>query len=156
MRAMSLRSHPDQIDFFRAPVFTPRRKVERLDAELFRLRIKQAMSKALTQSPLPREAVAAEMARMIGQPGLSRTALDTLTSPSKTGHDISLVRFKALARVTGDASLWDAAVSDDGLFLLQGDEPRLAEIARLQQAQREISCQIRQLTALPVIIKDRG
>lgn len=146
-----MRTHPDQIDFFKTPVFEPRCRAERFDAGLFRLRIKQAMAKALTAAPDGREAVAADMARMLGQ-SLSKGMLDAYTSPSKD-HDISLVRFKALARATNDASLWDAAVRDDGLFLLKGDEPRLAEIARLQQAQREISIQIRQLTALPVTIR---
>ena len=47
----------------------------------------------------------------------------------------------------------DTAVSDDGLIVLQGDEARLAEIARLQQVQREASAKLRVLRALPVTIK---
>lgn len=146
-----MRSHynPNQTDFFRAPVFAPRERAERLDASLFRLRIKQAMSRALSDCSADREQVAADMARMLDQPGLSKTMLDTYTSPSKD-HDISLVRFKALARAASAPSLWDVAVSDEGLFLLQGDEPRLAEIARLQQARREINAEISKLSALPV------
>ena len=49
------------------------------------------------------------------------------------------------------------ALRDDGLFVLQGDEARLAEIARLQQEQRAVAAKLRALTAMPVILeKGRG
>ena len=145
--------HPSQADLFRNAVFETRARIESFDVDRFRLRTKQAMSQALSACGRDREEVAADMARMLGQPSLSKGMLDAYTSPAKLGHDIPLLRFKALARATQMASLWDSVISDEGLFLLKGDEPRLAEIARLQQAQREISAQIKQLTAVPVEIK---
>lgn len=44
-------------------------------------------------------------------------------------------------------------MSEDGLLLLQGDEARLAEIARLQQEQREIAARLKAMRAVPVRIK---
>lgn len=68
--------------------------------------------------------------------------------------DISLPRFKAFVRATGASfGLWDEVVSEDGLLLLQGDEARLAEIARLQQEQREIAAQLKAMRAVPVRIR---
>ena len=86
---------------------------------------------------------------------MSKTMLDAYTSEAKT-HDISLVRFKAVIRATGAIELWDQAVSDEGLIILQGDEPRLAEIARLQQEQKKIGRQLRTLCSVPVNIKRGG
>jgi hypothetical protein len=146
MRSLST---PDQSDMFNAAVFAPRERREVIDIDLFRLRLKGAMSAALTSCGRDREDVAAEMARMLGAPSLSKTMLDSYTSPAKS-HDISLVRFKALARATRAAPLWDAALSDEGLFILSGDEPRLAEIGRLQQEQRAIKARIARLQAAPV------
>ena len=81
--------------------------------------------------------------------------LDAYTAEAKE-HDISLVRFKLFVRATGVSGLWDTALSDDGLIVLQGDEARLAEIARLQQAQREIGRQLKALKSVPVQIRSRA
>jgi hypothetical protein len=145
-------AHPLQSDLFNAPVFAARARAEMIDADRFRLRLKMAMSASALQCGRSRESIAAEMARMLRQPSLSKGMLDAYTSPAKD-HDISLVRFKAFARATQAASLWDVAVSDEGLLILQGDEPRLAEIARLQQAQRELGAEIRRLISVPVAIR---
>jgi hypothetical protein len=143
---------PHQNDLFQGAVFASRERSDRLDVDRFRLKIKQAMSQALNEHD--RQVIARDMGLMLGQPSLSKGMLDSYTSPSKA-HDISLVRFKALVKTTGANILWDVAVSDDGLLILQGDEPRLAEIARLQQAQREIGVALKRLTSLPVHIRDR-
>jgi hypothetical protein len=145
-------SSPHQDDLFHKAVFSSRDRSDRLDADRFRLKIKQAMSQALNDHD--RHVIARDMGQMLGQSSLSKGMLDSYTSPSKN-HDISLIRFKALVKCTGANSLWDVAVSDDGLLILQGDEPRLAEIARLQQAQREIGVALKRLTALPVHIRSR-
>lgn len=142
--------HPGQADLFRAPVFAAPPRNEHFDAGLFRLRLTQAMSAAL--AGLSRAAVAEDMSRMLGRP-VSKGMLDAYTAPGRATHDISLMRFKVLARAVNAPALWEAAIADDGLFLLRGDEPRLAEIARLQQAQRELAAQIRVLTATPVTIR---
>ncbi|MDA4629885.1 hypothetical protein NZA98_01935, partial [Escherichia coli] len=81
---------------------------------------------------------------------LSKATLDAYTAESKDTHDISLVRFKAFVRATDANWLWDTIVSEDGLTMLEGDEARLAEIARLQQEQRAIGAELKTLLAVPV------
>ncbi|MDF1778770.1 MAG: hypothetical protein P1V13_22330 [Rhizobiaceae bacterium] len=149
-----LRNPPNagQGDLFAKPVFESRTAVPILDADRFRLRIKSAMSEAISKRQLDRHAVASGMARSLNAPGLSKTMLDAYTSPAKD-HDISLVRFKALVRTIDAPELWDVAVSDDGLLVLRGDEARLAEIARLQQEQRALGDRLRKLRSTPVNIK---
>lgn len=143
---------PHQSDLFDRPVFETRSPVPDglLDLDRFRLKIKGAMSKAL--KPHDRTEIARRVGSMLGSGAMSKAMLDAYTSPAKD-QDISLVRFKALVRAADAPALWDAAVSDDGLIVLQGDEARLAEIARLQQVQRQISAKLRTLQALPVAIK---
>lgn len=144
--------HSGQGDLFARPVFETREAAPDIDIERFRLRIKSAMAAAIREGELDRHAVALDMARALDAPRFSKAMLDAYTSPSKD-HDISLVRFKAFVRATGSHSLWDIAVSDDGLIVLRGDEARLAEIARLQQEQRAIGQQLRLLRATPVNIR---
>ena len=148
------RSNPDQKDFFRVPVFESR-DVTPVDFDRFRLRIKGAMSASMTACALDRDAIAGAMAAMPGIGSVSRRMLDNYTGMAKS-HDISLVRFKALARVTGDSALWDLAVCDDGLIVLEGDEARLAEIALLQQEQRELTAKLRALQAKPVHVRRKA
>ena len=146
--------HPDQSDLFEKPVFTVRDR-QKLDIPRFRLRMKTAMSQAIRERQLDRQAIADAMARDLGADGFTAAMLTNYPSPSKD-HEISLTRFKVFVRVTGATELWDVAVSDDGLLVLEGDEARLAEIARLQQRQREISSKLRSLLATPVNIKREG
>lgn len=148
-----LRDHPDQAEFFPRDVF-PCRRAAPLDLDRFRSRMKRAMAAAIRASGRSREDVVAEIAAMPGG-AISAHMLDAYTSEAKTGHDITLARFKALARVLGAPTLWDIAVADDGLIVLEGDEARLAEIARLQQAQRELGRRLRVLLAAPVAIARR-
>lgn len=147
---------PSQMDFFRNPVFEARSPVERIDLDRFRARLKRDMAKAIRECPYDRSVIAARMAQYLGLTSVSKAALDAYTAESKTGHDISLVRFKAFVRATGAVWLWDSVVSEDGLTLLQGDEARLAEIARLQQEQKDISDHIKLLKSKPVTIRSRG
>lgn len=142
---------PDQADLFRTPVF-PVRDMKRLDIDRFRLRMKTAMSQAIRDRNLDRQGIADAMARELGADGFTAAMLTNYTSPSKD-HEISLTRFKVFVRVTGALNLWDVAVADDGLLVLQGDEARLAEIARLRQMQRATAARLRALTAVPVDIK---
>lgn len=143
---------PDQIDFFEKSVFETRTPVPitQIDLNRFRLRIKTAMSDALKGKD--RGQIASQMGRMLGADSMSKGMLDAYCSPAKD-TDISLVRFKALARSAEAPHLWDIAVCDDGLLVLQGDEARLAEIARLQQVQREAAARLRKLRAAPIDIK---
>lgn len=147
---------PSQMDFFRDPVFEARYPVERIDLDRFRARLKRDMARAIRECPYDRSVIAARMAHYLGLTSVSKGALDAYTAESKTGHDVSLVRFKAFVRATGAVWLWDTVVSEDGLTLLQGDEARLAEIARLQQEQKVISDHIKLLKSKPVTIQPRG
>lgn len=119
--------------------------------ERFRSRLKRGMSATIRETGMDRDAITQEMARM-GAP-ISRSMLDAYTSEAKTDHDISVVRFKALIRALDAPALWDLAVSDEGLIILQGDEARLAEIARLQQEQRLLAARLKKLRSVPVNVK---
>lgn len=140
-----------QLDMFCESVF-PVREPAQIDIERFRLRLKRAMARAIRECPHERHVIAQRMAQYLRLPSLSKASLDAYTAESKQ-NDISLPRFKAFVRATGAFWLWDEVVSDDGLLLLQGDEARLAEIARLQQEQREIAAKLRAMRAVPVDIK---
>jgi hypothetical protein len=152
---MISRRHPDQLDFFREPVFPVRVAAEQLDASRFRARLKRDMARAIRECPHDRPTIAARMAQFLGLPSVSKAMLDAYTAESKEGHDISLIRFKAFVRATGANWLWDVAVAEEGLILLEGDEARLAEIARLQQEQRELAAELKALRAVPVNIRRR-
>ncbi len=142
---------PFQGDFFRKPIFESLTPTPVLDAGRFRSRLKRAMSAALRDHETNRETVCAEMSRQLGQ-AVSKGMLDAYTAEAKP-HDISLVRFKAFVRAVHAPWLWDVAVSEEGLVILRGDEPRLAEIARLQQEQKAIAAQLKALRSAPVDIK---
>ncbi|MBP1844789.1 hypothetical protein J2046_003056 [Rhizobium petrolearium] len=149
-------THPAQLDFFLEPLFPVRSPTTTIDIEQFRAKLKRQMARAIRECPHSREVVAARMAQYLGLPNLSKTTLDSYTAESKTTHDVSLVRFKAFVRATGAVWLWDFVVSEDGLTILEGDEARLAEIARLQQQQRELQQQLKTLRSTPINIKRRG
>lgn len=147
------RQTPDQFDLFEEAVFPVRMPVTTIDIDRFRSRIKRAMARAIRECNLDRATIAARMAKYLGQESLSKSTLDAYTAESKSSHDISLVRFRAFVRATDAAWLWDEIVSEDGLTLLQGDEARLAEIARLQQDQKAIGQKLKSLRSTPVDIK---
>ncbi|MDR6102760.1 hypothetical protein QE369_002957 [Agrobacterium larrymoorei] len=148
-----MKRDPSQLDFFVETVFPVRSAVDRIDLDRFRSRLKREMSRAIRECTYDRATIAALMARYLGLTSVSRASLDAYTAESKVNHDISLIRFKAFVRATGANWLWDTIVSEDGLTVLQGDEARLAEIARLQQEQRAISAELKVLQATPVVIK---
>ena len=146
--------NPDQFDLFKKPVFDMRIKESNVDLDRFRSKIKRAMSKAIRDSKFSRQEIALRMAQHLGVERLSKTTIDAYTAESKEGHDISLVRFKAFVRATDAPWLWDLILSQDGLTILEGEEPRLAEIARLEQERKSINNELRKLRARPVQVKD--
>lgn len=148
--------HPDQFDFFADAVFPVRTAATQIDLNQFRSKIKRAMAQAIRECAYSRPVIAARMAQYLGLPNLTKSTLDAYTAESKESHDITLVRFKAFVHATGAVWLWDMIVSEDGLTLLQGDEARLAEIARLQQEQRGLAAQLKALRSVPVKIKGRA
>lgn len=141
------------MDFFMRPLFPSRTPSARLDMDRYRAKMKRAMARAIRECPYDRPTIAARMANYLGLPSISKGMIDAYTAESKTGHDITLVRFAAFIHATDALWLWDEAMSDQGVTLLIGDEARLAEIARLQQEQDRIKAEIRNLKASPVRIR---
>ena len=151
-----MKRDPAQYDFFSTAVFPSRTATDTLDLDRFRSRLKREMARAIRECPHDRPTIAARMAQYLQLEAISKAALDAYTAESKATHDISLVRFKAFVRATGAVWLWDVIVSDDGLLLLEGDEARLAEIARVQQEQRALAAELKVLKATPVRIRRNG
>ncbi|MGC4407559.1 hypothetical protein D4A92_09620 [Rhizobium rosettiformans] len=151
-----MKRDPAQFDFWPSAVFPVRAAKEQIDLDRFRSRLKREMARAIRECPHDRPTIAARMAHYLRLEAVSKGALDAYTAESKTGHDISLVRFKAFVRATGASWLWDVVLSDDGLLLLEGDEARLAEIARLRQEQRALTRELNRLTSTPVTIRRKG
>lgn len=151
-----MKRHPAQFDLFLEPVFPSRAPSQQIDLTRFRAKLKRAMAQAIRECQHDRATIAALMAQYLGLPNISKAALDAYTAESKDTHDISLVRFKAFVRAANANWLWDLIVAEDGLTMLEGDEARLAEIARLQQEHRERAAELRALMAIPVSIKRRG
>jgi len=127
------------------PVQAPREPVPAMD---FNVRIAQAIARALKESPLSRAQIAANMSEMLGE-DVSVHMLNAYSSPAREEHRISLVRFKALARVTASVWLWEAAVAGDGLTLLQGEEALLAQIGAVQQQKKALDARLKELQARP-------
>jgi hypothetical protein len=150
------KTDPAQYDFFATALFPTRTPATTIDLDRFRGTLKRAMAQAIRECPHDRPVIAARMAQYLGLPDLSKTTLDSYTAESKATHDISLLRFKAFVRATGAVWLWDLIVAEDGLTMLEGDEARLAEIARLQQEQRLLGAELKALRSVPVNIKRRG
>lgn len=142
------RQHPDQFDLFLEPVFPVRVATGQIDLRRFRAKLKRSMAQAIRECPYDRAVIAARMAQYLGLPNISKSTLDAYTAESKEAHDISIPRFKAFVHATGATWLWDEIVSEDGLTILQGDEAKFAEIARLQQEQREIVAQLKVLKSI--------
>lgn len=151
-----MKHDPAQLDLWLQPLFPSRAPAHSVDIARFRAKLKRAMAQAIRECPHDRPTIAARMAQYLGLPSISKGMIDAYTAESKDSHDISLVRFKAFVHATGAVWLWDMIVSEDGLLLLEGDEARLAEIARLQQEQREIASRVKALLSVPVAIKRRS
>jgi hypothetical protein len=151
-----MKRDPAQFDLFSTAVFPVRTASNKLDLDRFRSRLKREMARAIRECPYNRAVIAARMAQYLGLDTISKAALDAYTAESKVSHDISLVRFKAFVRATEAVWLWDVIVSDDGLLVLEGDEPRLAEIALRQQEMKALAAELKILTSTPVNIRRRG
>lgn len=145
----------DQGDLFYEPVYPSRVATDDVDMSGFRSKLKRAMSRALKECPYDRHEVATRMAKALGQDSFSKATLDAYTAESKETHDISLIRFRAFVRATGQLWLWDLVVAEDGLTMLVGDEARLAEAALLRQQAKELNERLKKLEAQPVHVQRR-
>lgn len=147
--------NPHQLDLFGdSSAFPVRVFIDSIDADKFRARLKRAMARAIRECPFDRAEIAARMSRYLAT-SVTKGVLDAYTAESKTGHDITLLRFKALVKATGATWLWDELVSDDGLTMMDGDETLLAEIAYWQEEQRLAAARVKALRAKPVTMRRR-
>lgn len=142
-------SNPNQGDLFAHDVF-PVRAPTKIELGRFRSKLKRAMAEAIRLSGKDRHAIAIAMARELGIDGMSKAMLDSYTSEAKETHDISLVRFSAFVRAVGAPWLWDVILESDGFTVLEGEEARLAEIARIDQERKRLTSELRRLRAVPV------
>ena len=125
------------------------------------LRLKTALGRALKECPKSAPDVAAEMTKLLPpEQAITGDALYGFTAPSKPDHQMSILRFKAFARVTGATWLWDLLIEDEGLTIIEGREAHLAELGALQQEQARIDARTRALKAElardPVRLGTRG
>lgn len=113
----------------------------------FRVRIAKAISKALKECPKSRAQIAAEASEILGDT-LSENMLNNYAAPSHDGHDISLTRFKAIARVTGQNWLWEVALEGEGLTLLEGKEAIYAQYGLAKRTEKEATDRRKALESL--------
>jgi hypothetical protein len=116
-------------------------------APTFRDKMARAVAVTLTQSPIPRDEIAARMTRWMGEK-MPVSMLDAYASQAKKDHTISANRLAALCAATGDirplqlmANAMKYAVVEKK-YLAAIDDAKLAdkaeEIAILRKAKRRI------------------
>lgn len=148
---------PGQGELFDSPLalFEVRRPVDGARPVDLGLKIKSAMGEALKRSPDSAQMIAARISELTGRE-LSADMLYAYTAASKPEHQVRLVDFVAFIRATGATWLWDVAVEDDGLVVLEGREAKLAQAGYLQQQRARIDEQLsalqHELTADPILV----
>lgn len=151
-----MKTDPSQLDFWHQEIFPVRVPLENIDIDRYRTKIKRAMARAIRECPFDRATIVARMSQYLGLASISKAALDAYTAESKTGHDVTLIRFAAFVHATSSLWLWDEVASVQGVTVLIGDEARLAELARLRQERKRIEAEIRRQSARPVTLSARG
>lgn len=149
------KTNPDQFDFFYEPVYPVRVNEPVIDSERFHSELARALSRAMDACPKDRFEIANDMAKALGQDDFSKAMLDAYASESKDTHNISLVRFIAFIKATGQDWLMDFLAKQVGAICLVGEEPKLAEAARLSAEIKALQKKQRELTASPVRLKRR-
>lgn len=142
-------SNSDQIELFSTTVFEARAATS-INGDQFSSFVARKMAQAAKESGLTRKEIGGRMAAYLGISKITKAALDAYIAESKTDHNISLVRFAAFVHATGANWLWDEVVKPAGLTILEGDEVRLAEIARLEQEQSRLKKELQKLKLTPV------
>lgn len=148
-----MKNSPAQLDLFHEPVYPVRQPLQKIDIDRYRAQIKRAMARAIRECPYDRPTIAARMAQFLGLPDIRKSTLDAYTAESKSGHDITIVRFTAFVQATGASWLWDEVARVSGVTVLIGEEAQLAEIARIEQERRALTAELKALTAVPVNIR---
>lgn len=107
------------------PVETPRELERAFD---FNLAIATAMREAIRKSGLSNDEVAARMSALLGDDiRITGAQLYAYTAASRQSHNISLVRWKAFVRATGQTWLWNIVLEGEGVTLMMGEEALLAQ-----------------------------
>ncbi|HVY34345.1 MAG TPA: hypothetical protein VG960_07965 [Caulobacteraceae bacterium] len=138
------------------PVKAPQTLARALD---FNRRICSAMSEAIKDSGLTREAICHRMTEILGYEEdtvVTIAQLNAYTSAARETHTISLVRWVAFVRATGCLWLWEVVLHDEGLTLLQGEEALLAQATLAEKRGQELLAEAKRLrTAAPLkVIRD--
>jgi hypothetical protein len=108
----------------------------------------QAISRAMDEARargIGRAEVAERMSAMLNA-SVSKGMLDAYSSGAREDHNISVVRFKALARATDSLWLWNVVLHDEGLTLLKGEEALLAQATYAQKQAQHWAGVARRLT----------
>lgn len=152
---MAKRSDPSQYDLFFEPVYPLRQPEPRVDAERLNSELARALKRAVDASGRSRFEVAQRMAEALGQDDFSKAMIDAYTSESKGTHTITIARFIAFILATEQVWLMDFLAKKVGGLCLFGEEPHLAEQARLDQEVKALQAKKKQLMARPVKIERR-
>lgn len=100
------------------------------------LRMRQALSEALKQTPLSAHQVAGEMSHLLGET-ITADMIYAWTAESKHQHQIWGSRLPAFCRATGDRRPLEILAEATGLFTLPGPEALRAEIQRYAEEERK-------------------
>ena len=146
---------PNQFDLFYEAVYPIRTDEPTIDAERFSRDLARALGRAMDVCKYDRFEIAKRMAKALGQDDFSKATLDAYASESKDTHTISIVRLIALIKATDQLWLMDFIAEKVGGTTLFGEEPMLAEQARLDQEIKTLQKQKKSLSSKPVKIKRR-
>lgn len=134
-----------QADLFEGtyfPVRAPRALPRALD---MKRQVSMVMGEAIKESGRTAPEIAALMTELLGDDEVTGAQLYAYTAPSRTTHNISLVRWVAFVRATGCHWLWDVILHDEGLIVLQGDEALHAEASLKEKRGREMLAEAKAL-----------
>jgi hypothetical protein len=95
--------------------------------------LRGALHKAIKDSPLPREEIAAEMDRLLGSDPdypVTKATLDSWTAPSRTDWRFPLLYLPAFVQVTGAHWVLELVARRCGCTVLVGKEALLAQLGQ--------------------------
>lgn len=126
------------------PVQAPQELGRALD---LKRQISMSMSQAIRESGKTAPEIAAVMSDLLGDDEVTTAQLYAYTAPSRTTHNISLVRWIAFVRATGCLWLWDTILNSEGLIVLQGEEALHAQASLAEKHGRDLLEQAKRLRA---------
>ena len=107
-------------------------------------KVKETLTVALKSAPYKRWEVAGRMSDYIGVE-ITESMLNAWTAESKELHRFPLEYLPAFCWATGNYSLADVVVRASGCHLIKSEEVVLLEMARLDERERDIQEQKRQM-----------